>query len=52
VSAIQQWGAGAGFYLTAGSHFDARLTLAYALLATPTTPAGDVQAYFSVGYQF
>jgi hemolysin activation/secretion protein len=50
--AIQQWGTGAGFYLTAGSHFDARLTLAYALLATPTTPVGDVQAYFSVGYQF
>jgi hemolysin activation/secretion protein len=52
LSAIQQWGTGAGFYLTAGSHFDARLTLAYALLATPTTPVGDVQAYFSVGYQF
>jgi hemolysin activation/secretion protein len=52
LAAIRQWGTGAGFYLTAGSHFDARLTLAYALLATPTTPAGDIQAYFSVGYQF
>ena len=52
LAAIRQWGTGAGFYLTAGSHFDARLTLAYALLATPTTPAGEVQAYFSVGYQF
>ena len=52
LAAIRQWGTGFGFYLTAGSHFDARLTLAYALLATPTTPAGDVQAYFSVGYQF
>jgi hemolysin activation/secretion protein len=50
--AVKQWGTGAGFYLTAGSHFDARLTLAYALLATPTTPAGGIQAYFSVGYQF
>jgi len=50
--AIRQWGTGAGFYLTAGSHFDARLTLAYALLATPTTPARGAQAYFSVGYQF
>jgi hemolysin activation/secretion protein len=52
LAAIRQWGTGAGFYLTAGSHFDARLTLAYALLATPTTPAGGIQAYFSVGYQF
>jgi hemolysin activation/secretion protein len=52
LAAIRQWGTGFGFYLTAGSHFDARLTLAYALLATPTTPAGGVQAYFSVGYQF
>ena len=52
VAAIEQWGTGFGFYLTAGSHFDARLTLAYPLIATPTTPAGDVQAYFSVGYQF
>ncbi len=52
LAAIRQWGTGFGFYLTAGSHFDARLTLAYALLATPTTPAGGIQAYFSVGYQF
>ena len=52
LAAIRQWGTGFGFYLTAGNHFDARLTLAYALLATPMTPAGDVQAYFSVGYQF
>jgi hemolysin activation/secretion protein len=52
LAAIRQWGTGFGFYLTVGSHFDARLTLAYALLATPTTPAGGVQAYFSVGYQF
>ncbi len=52
LAAIRQWGTGFGFYLNAGSHFDARLTLAYALLATPTTPAGGVQAYFSVGYQF
>jgi hemolysin activation/secretion protein len=50
--AIQQWGTGAGFYLTAGSHFDARLTLGYALLGTPATSAGSAQAYFSVGFQF
>jgi hemolysin activation/secretion protein len=49
--AIRQWGTGAGAFLTAGE-FSARFTLGYALLATPTTPAGDIQAYFSVGYQF
>jgi hemolysin activation/secretion protein len=47
-----QWGTGLGFYLTAGEHFDARLTLAWALLGTPTTAAGTTQAYFSVGAQF
>lgn len=52
VPTIHQWGTGTAFYLNAGSHFDARLTLAYALLATPTTPSGGLQAYFSVGYQF
>jgi hemolysin activation/secretion protein len=50
--AIRQWGTGAGVYLTAGNHFEARLALAYALLATPTTRAGSAQAYFSVGFQF
>ena len=51
-SRIQQWGTGAGFYLTAGGHFDARLTLAWALLTTASASAGDIQAYFSVGCQF
>jgi hypothetical protein len=50
--AIREWGTGVGFYLTASEHFDARLTLGYALLGTPATSAGSVQAYFSVGYQF
>ena len=59
---VSEWGAGLGFFLTAGEHFDARLTLAWALLgATPKsgstsvatqTIAGNAQAYFSVGYQF
>ena len=36
LAAIRQWGTGIGFYLTAGEHFDARLTLAWALqIATP-----------------
>jgi hemolysin activation/secretion protein len=52
VAAIPQWGTGLGFYLTAGGHLDARLTVAYALLATPTAPLGNIEAYFSVGYQF
>jgi hypothetical protein len=61
-SPVSEWGAGLGFFLTAGEHFDARLTLAWALLgAAPKTGsttistqtvAGNAQAYFSVGYQF
>jgi hemolysin activation/secretion protein len=50
--AIRQWGTGVGFYLTGGEHFDARLTLAWALRQTPLTRAGDAFAYFSVGLQF
>jgi len=30
-----------GFYLTAGEHFDARLTLAWALHDTPATHTGE-----------
>jgi hemolysin activation/secretion protein len=47
-----EWGTGLGFYLTAGEHFDARLTLAWALHDTPATYAGEARAYFSVGLQF
>ena len=47
-----EWGTGAGFFLTAGEHFDARLTLAWALHDTPTTHFGEARAYFSIGYQF
>jgi hypothetical protein len=39
-------------FLTAGQHFDARLTLGWALLATPVTSVGGIQAYFSMGTQF
>lgn len=60
---LAQWGTGLGFYLTAGEHFDARLTVGWALESTGpfnlnpnqpsgTTSAGSCQAYFSVGYQF
>ena len=51
-STVRQWGTGLGFYLTAGQHFDARLTLAWALHDTPTEHAGNARAYFSVGFQF
>jgi len=47
-----QWGTGLGFLLNVGENFDARLSLAWALLSTPTTGAGELQAYFSVGAQF
>jgi hypothetical protein len=49
---MQQWGTGLGFYLTAGEHFSARLTLGWALLSTVATTAGSAQGYFSVGFQF
>jgi hemolysin activation/secretion protein len=51
-SDITQWGTGLGFYFTAGEHIDARLTLAWALLDTPSTSAGGAQAYFSVNVQY
>jgi hemolysin activation/secretion protein len=50
--AYSQWGTGLGFFLTCGEHFDARLTLAWALLGTQDTKPGTTQAYFSVGSQF
>jgi hemolysin activation/secretion protein len=51
-STIDQWGTGVGFFLTAGEHFNARLTVAWALLDAPLSSAGTAQAYFSLGYQF
>ena len=47
-----EWGTGLGFFLVVGEHFDARLTLAWALHDTPTTGEGSAQAYFSIGSQF
>jgi hemolysin activation/secretion protein len=47
-----EWGTGVGFFLTAGEHFDARLSLAWALKTTVTAQAGKAIAYFSVGGQF
>jgi hemolysin activation/secretion protein len=52
VPVVRQWGTGVGIFLTAGQHFDARLSLGCALLNTTLTPAGTLRAYFSVGFQF
>ena len=61
---IDEWGAGLAFLLTAGQHFDARLTLAWALnditvqaassanKVSANTTAGSLEAYFTVGTQF
>jgi hemolysin activation/secretion protein len=63
-SELSEWGAGFGAFLTVGQHFDARLTLAWALNnvaassadhangASVATQAGNVLAYFTVGFQF
>ena len=48
----REWGTGVSAFLTVGEHFDARFTLAWALLRTPENPAGGARAYFTVGYQF
>jgi hemolysin activation/secretion protein len=45
-------GTGLGFYVTAGQHFDARISVGWAVLSTPGTRAGQARAYFNVGYQF
>jgi hemolysin activation/secretion protein len=47
-----EWGTGFGFFVTAGQHFTARLTVAWALNDVLGVQAGSAQAYFSVGYQF
>lgn len=61
---VSEAGSGFGAFLTAGEHFDARLTIAWALLGSTAggssannyivvhTAAGTCRAYFSVGYQF
>jgi hemolysin activation/secretion protein len=49
---VTEWGTGFGVFVTAGEHFDARLTLAWALHDTPLTKAGDAYFYFRVGLQF
>jgi hemolysin activation/secretion protein len=60
-SELSEWGTGLAFLLAAGEHFDARLTLAWALQPARLIDAegfagpaqtGSAQAYFSLGFQF
>jgi hemolysin activation/secretion protein len=48
----QFWGCGASLTANIGSHLDARLTVAWPLLATALTPADTFHFYFGVGAQF
>jgi hemolysin activation/secretion protein len=50
--ALNEWGTGPGFYLTAARRFEARLTLGWALRNGQLTHAGGLNGYFSVGIQF
>jgi hemolysin activation/secretion protein len=50
--AAEFWGCGASLTANIGSHLDARLTVAWPLLSTALTPAGDFHFYFGVGAQF
>jgi len=50
--AAQFWGCGASLTANIGSHLDARLTVAWPLLSSAYTPAGDFHFYFGVGAQF
>jgi hemolysin activation/secretion protein len=49
---VREWGTGLGVYYNAGTRFDARLSLAWALRDALLSRAGAAQAYFSVGIQF
>ena len=50
--AARFWGCGASLTGNIGSHLDARLTVAWPLLTSTLTPAGDFHFYFGVGAQF
>ena len=52
LATVREWGTGLGFYYNAGTRFDARLSLAWALRDALLSHAGNAQAYFSVGIQF
>ncbi len=51
-STIRMLGTGVSLLASVGLHFEARATMACALLETPGTSAGEVRVYFTVGTQF
>jgi hemolysin activation/secretion protein len=52
VNHLRFMGTGWGLTASIGTHLDARLLVAFPLIATPTTRVGDVHVYFAVGAQF
>ncbi len=46
------WGYGGSLVANIGSHMDGRLTVAFPIISSPSTPAESVQVYFGVGAQF
>jgi hypothetical protein len=62
--AVSEWGTGFGFFLTVGEHVEARLTVGWALIGSPSgsggasslitvkSPQDSCRAYFSLRYQF
>jgi hemolysin activation/secretion protein len=46
------WGLGFGLSANINNHFDAKLTVAWPLTATPNTPDSSPRAYLSIGGQF
>jgi len=52
VMSVEYLGVGSGVTANIGSHLDARLTVAWPLLTTPTTAAGSIIVYFGIGAQF
>ena len=51
-SRLEMLGTGVGVVVHAGETLEGRLTLAWALLDTPASHAGNARAYFSLGVQF
>jgi hypothetical protein len=45
-------GAGVATAITAGQHFELRLTLAWPILDAPNLRAGTPRAYLGLAYQF
>ena len=48
----QFWGAGWAAMVNLGSHLDGRVSMAWPLMSTAQTRAGDLHLYFGVGGQF